>query len=179
MLPLGRSMICLFLKSAARALSSVARVRAPVTIAKANTWGSLDTHVAAARRRCSSCRSLSVLADLRRPALSSTTSCRLTLSFFASSSRNLPAATRRGAPRSPKSQSMIALDCTRNLGATFASTMRHTSDTQKIALFFEEELPEARRRIGDAAVRIKFQVVNRGAGPPALEVKQRDVFGLQ
>jgi hypothetical protein len=77
----------------------------------------------------------------------------------------------------PKSQSMIAPDCTRNLGATFASTIRHTSDTQKIALFFEEELPEAGRRIGDAAVRVKFQVVDRGAGLAAFEVKQRDVFG--
>jgi hypothetical protein len=56
--------------------------------------------------------------------------------------------------------------------------MRHTSDTQEVAFFFEEKLPEAGRRIRDAAVRVKFQIVDRGAGFAAFEVKQRDVFGL-
>src|ERR1022692_3252808 len=77
MLPRGWSMIALFLKSAASALSSVARVRAPLTIAKARTWGSLDAHAAVARRRCSSWRILSASTNLRRPARSSVTSCRL------------------------------------------------------------------------------------------------------
>jgi hypothetical protein len=89
------------------------------------------------------------------------------------------AATRFGFPRSPRSQATTALGCARYVGATFASTMRHTSDTQKIALFLEEKLPEASRWIRDAAVRVEFQVVNRGAGLPALEVKQRDVFRPQ
>jgi len=74
---------------------------------------------------------------------------------------------------------MTALGCARYEGATFASTISHTSDTQKIALFFEKELSEPRRRIRDAAVRVKLQVVYRGAGLSALEVEQRNIFGCQ
>ena len=115
-----------FLKSCASALSNVASVRAPLTIAKANTWLSFDRHCLSARRRSSSCRSLSASADLSLPARYRTARSRRTSSSLTSSSMSGPAATRRGFPFSPRSQFLRGPGLARNCLAAFVSTIRHT-----------------------------------------------------
>jgi hypothetical protein len=126
MLPPGRLMIPAFLKSCASALSNVASVRAPLTIAKANTCLSFDRQRLLAHRRSSSCRSLAASADLSLPVRSNCTSRRRTAASRPSSSLSVPAATNRGFPCLPRSQSVTAPLLARNWSAAFASTMRHT-----------------------------------------------------
>ena len=126
MLPRGPLMIRACLKSLANALSNVASVRAPLTIAKDSTWRSFERHRPPAPRRASSRCSEFASADLSLPARSNCVRNRRTLSSRANSALSSPSATKRGFPLFPRSQSVIALLWVRNAPAAFASTIRHT-----------------------------------------------------
>ena len=169
----------LFLKSLANALSKVANVRAPLTIANAKTWRSFDWHSLAPRKRSSSYRSWVWSADLSLPARSNCKGSRCTSLRRTSSSLSLPDATKRGSPRLPRSQVMSWPGFVRNSAAAFASTMRHTSNAQEIPFFAPEELAKANWRISDGTILVQFKIVNRGSVLVAFEIQKRDVFGTQ